>query len=896
MLLNCTFKDLKLVFFILKTFPIKLTLHIFFFCLANLFIQQNIHAQQIFRKPSEKISPLLTIQLKTEKPKGIGLYTVSLNDLTLFLRYLSENRSLKLISVYEPAQLAVIECTWAEVEKLLQKSVVTAVDSKKKAKEELLFGFVDYACNKISTIQNRFPLLNGNNISISVKEQLFDTTDIDFKGRFLPSLFSSLSSSSHASVMATMIAGGGNAWYNTKGAAWRSTISSASFDNLLPEPSSYYQTGILVQNHSYGTIIENFYGAEAAGYDASVQNNQSLIHVFSAGNSGTLTSNTGNYSGIPGYSNLTGNFKQAKNIITVGHIDSSGNVLSPSSKGPAYDGRVKPEMVAFGEDGSSGATALVSGVASVLHQTFKEKNSGFIAPSSLIKAVLLNSADDVDAVGIDFKTGYGSLNALKAVNTINAGHYFQGTVSNNTQQQFSINIPSGIKQLKLTLVWTDPQAIPNSPKAIINDLDMGLVHAATNTTWLPWVLNTAANSSSLQQLPVRKRDSLNVAEQITVDFPVSGEYIITVKGSSIPTGSQNFSIAYQLDSVDTFNWLFPTSTDHLFPTQTNLIRFESSFATSTGIMEMSIDKGASWQLVSNNIDLTKGFFKIQVPDIFSKTLLRMKINSQTFTSDTFTISKRLTPFVGFNCSDSFMLVWPKVKEASSYQLYRLGNLYMEPFQTTTDTFAIFSKINNPQKYYAIAPLLQNKTTIRTYTFNYELQGTGCYIKSFFASLSSTNEAELKLLLGTTYNIKSILFEKQTATGFSLIEKQTVINGLTYLSLDKKIHPGSNIYRVVLELTDGRLITTPVAIIYFIGETTAVIYPNPVQRNGSVTILSKLEDQLFFQLIDNLGRVVLQKQLTDELQQISTNNLQKGIYYYRIIKKDRKVQTGRLIIN
>jgi hypothetical protein len=37
-------------------------------------------------------------------------------------------------------------------------------------------------------------------------------------------------------------------------------------------------------------------------------------------------------------------------------------------KGPAFDGRIKPEMVAFGIDGSSGAAALVSGVAILLQQ------------------------------------------------------------------------------------------------------------------------------------------------------------------------------------------------------------------------------------------------------------------------------------------------------------------------------------------------------------------------------------------------------------------------------------------------------------------------------------------------------------------------------------------------
>ena len=142
--------------------------------------------------------------------------------------------------------------------------------------------------------------------------------------------------------MATMMAGGGNTWYNTKGAAWGSNLSSASFQNLFPEPNSYYQTSsILIQNHSYGTVVENYYGPEAVGYDASVINNNSLLHFFSAGNSGTFASTTGQYSGIAGYANLTGNFKQAKNIITVGHTDSFGIVLAPSSKGPAFDGRVK---------------------------------------------------------------------------------------------------------------------------------------------------------------------------------------------------------------------------------------------------------------------------------------------------------------------------------------------------------------------------------------------------------------------------------------------------------------------------------------------------------------------------------------------------------------------------
>ena len=58
----------------------------------------------------------------------------------------------------------------------------------------------------------------------------------------------------------------------------------------------------------------------------------------------------------------------AKNILTVGATDSFSIVAALSSKGPAHDGRVKPELVAFGEDGSSGAAALVSGTSLLLQQ------------------------------------------------------------------------------------------------------------------------------------------------------------------------------------------------------------------------------------------------------------------------------------------------------------------------------------------------------------------------------------------------------------------------------------------------------------------------------------------------------------------------------------------------
>ncbi len=444
-------------------------------------------------------------------------------------------------------------------------------------------------------------------------------------------------------------------------------------------------------------------------------------------------------------------------------------------------------------------------------------------------------------------------------------------------------------------MWTDVQAIPNSPKALVNDLDLELRNITNNTIWQPWVLNSTTNISALQQLPVRKRDSLNVAEQITVDNPLAGNYEFTVKGFAIPVGAQNFSIAYQVDTINTFNWYFPTSTDHLFPAQTNVIRFQSGYSTTTGQLELSTDNGNSWQLISSAIDLTRGYYKLVTPDLFSKALLRMKINSEIFVTDTFTISNRITTAVGFNCADSFMISWPKVTTASGYQVSRLGNRYMETFLTTTDTFAIFSKNTNTAKHFAITPMLGNKPAVSTYTFNYETAGTGCYVKSFLAIADLLNNGILSLELGTIYQVQSIRYEKQLANGFVEIGSQKIINNVQFQFTDKNLINGSNIYRVVLELTGGRKIYSPTAILYYIGKNTIAVYPNPLQRNGTLTVLAEQETDQYFELINNIGIVVLKKVVTDYPKQFALQNLPKGIYFYRFLKQGIKIQSGVLII-
>ncbi len=504
-------------------------------------------------------------------------WLLSVTDAAAFQQKYSGNKNVLLHLSDEATGTWRVTATieWIKNNLLPDPNIYFIALARKPFTERELTGF-DLSTNRINTAHRNWPSINGKGLTISIKENKMDTADIDFKGRYLFSPAASASMQTHATTMATIAAGAGNTYYTGKGVAWGANISSSDFANLLPDKTSdLQQLNVGVQNHSYGVGIENYYGADAAAYDAQLTANPTLMHIFSAGNAGTQSSNSGNYAGITGFANLSGSFKMSKNSIAVGATDSFGVVALPSSRGPAFDGRLKPELVALGEDGSSGAAAIVSGIAALVQDAWQQKNNARPA-SSLTKAILLNSAEDVGTAGIDFASGYGSVNAYRAIQTVQDEKIFQGTIAASQIQTHSFNIPVNARNLKLTLCWTDPAAQANTFKALVNDLDMELVHTGSTQKWLPWVLNSRPFKDSLQLLPIRKRDSLNNTEQISIDVPPAGTYQLVIKGTSVNVVPQAYSIAWQYDTLDHFMFTYPVKGDNLFPKQTHTIRWQTT--------------------------------------------------------------------------------------------------------------------------------------------------------------------------------------------------------------------------------------------------------------------------------------------------------------------------------
>lgn len=762
-------------------------------------------------------------------------------------------------------------------------------------REESLVAESDLSLNKVNLVRRYFPHLTGAGYVVSIKENRFDSTDIDVLNRSRYTPYQSATTSAHANDMATIVGGSGNTSPLLTGVAPQVKFSSTSFYVQVPEPDSYYrQEGVFVQNHSFGVDPVQEYTAKTLAYDDASKRLSDVLFVFSAGNSGQLACTEGNYKGLAATANLTGDFKLAKNILVVGGLDSLGVLEQRSSRGPAYDGRIKPELVAFGQDGSSGASALVSGIVTLVQQQYALQRNGKVPASSLVKALLINSADDVGNVGIDHQSGYGSVNAYEALNTLNAGRFFTGELTKGVIQTFNLAIPSNVKKLKITLCWNDVPAKVLATKALVNDLDMSLLTPG-NQQFLPWVLSSFPRIDSLNKLPVRKQDHLNNIEQISLDDPKAGQYAVTIAAYSIPEGSQSFSVAYQWELYDEFQWEYPTSKDYLLAQKNELLRWKSTKTASQGLIEYTVDNGQTWKKGAS-VDLAKEEIRWTVPNIpNTRTRVRMTIDGQIFVSDTFLIAKDFLPALGYNCQDSLMLSWDKIDNTQRYLVSALnGNTFVPIAQTNEGAITIDKRKVNSQ-YFAVTPIASDGTIgLRSKAYNLTGQVVNCFLKGFTADMVE-GQSYLNLSLSELALLKKISFQKWDGTAFNdLYSFVPQAAFFTYFYSDPAPVLGQNTYRAkVVFNNDGVAYTSSETVFYFENIPVAV-FPNPVEVGTTLNVKAKNPTDCVWRLYDILGRLVEELPLETGDEFISAPNT-KGIYIYRTTKNGQQVGTGKLIV-
>jgi len=857
--------------------------------LLLVFFSSSLHAQMPW---NAKCAPALAAESRSTE---LERFVVVANDLpALEHRLASEQPEVVVLHTYASAGIAVLLCPRAVLlEKILPWPELLFADlGHRVGKEERAVPGHNLFVNSVRYVQARQPALDGSGTTISIKEFRFDSTDADLKGRVLLTGKSATGQTVHAGLMVTLAAGAGNTDPEARGVAQGSRLVSSSFVGLLPDSDADYAGfDISVQNHSYGLDIENYYGAGALAYDASTQQHPELLHVFSAGNQGANMAVGGAYAGISGFANLTGNFKMAKNVLTVGVVDSFGMVFPFSSRGPAYDGRVKPELVAFGQNGTSESAALVSGAAAVLRQAFFEKY-GYWPTSEMLRAVLIGSCDELGAPGPDFIGGYGNVNLKKAVELVQTQITATGTLVHGENTVFQFALPPDVHRFRATLCWNDVPAPPNAAKALVNDLDL-TVTAPGGTVLSPWVPNPFPHRDSLLLPAIQARDSLNTVEQVALEHPVPGLYEIQVFGNAVPNGSQSFALALQWDTLRHFGWTCPLHNAPAIAGKEMVLRWETTFPDARGVLEWKPVGSAAWLSIDPDVLLASGFCRWLVPDTFVAAQVRMRVGGDAFVSDTFLIAPELRVRLGFNCPDSLLLSWAAVSPAAAYRVLGLGNRYLEPLFTVTDTVVVLQKNAWPQQRFAVSVLRENTQaeSLTKSTPNLQ-QATGCYILNLLALADEQKNAiDLSLSLGSLYGVRRVFLEKQKAGSWEILHTEIPVE-LLVQHADNAPVAGTNTYRARLEMENGGEIIGEPVVVYFAGEVGFLVLPNPAAPGQSLAILAKftVETPRFF-LYDALGRLVLEQEMEGGRTEITLPTLPPGGYFWMVAGKEAGNRLG-----
>ena len=801
-------------------------------------------------------------------------------------------QSLKVTSVDRQNNICTVYILPGNLTQILGYDEVLYADIIAVAKTEVVINGLDLGLNQIANAHSLFPGIDGTGINLSLKEGMYDVADLDILGKTVQGATLEGKATSHATTMATLAIGNGNSFIRGLGAAPKAKLAFSSFDNLLPDlPVDLNKFQIRVQNHSYGVGIDNNYGIEAAAYDKQIFETDTLIHVFSAGNSGTQTPSAGFYQGIAARANLTGNFKQAKNVLVIGGVNRENASENLSSKGPAYDGRVKPELVALGEDGTSGSAAITSGSVILLEQFYHQKFKK--APSaSLIKAALINAADDLGTPQVDYLYGYGKLNVTQALKTLAEDRVALYTVAKSQDLVVPLNVPANVAEVKITLVWNDPAAVVNAAQALVNGLDLSLENPAGSLT-LPWGLNTAADLNSLSEPAVRKADLINNIQQVTLANPAAGSFKIHVKGDRIAQGNQqNFALAYSYKLKNTFSFITPEKDGSFFAAESNYIRWDNTYSSQSGNLLVSYDEGKTWESIAAGVDLSRGFYSWNAPDRFAKAILKMEVEGNVILSPAFVVSNPRVLKVGYVCNDGIVLNWNPQPGAKDYTIYSLVNNVLSPVLTVTDTLAKIDMAKLSSKYFAVAANGANFTGLKSYTIDYTQQGIACYVRSLSANNTSDDKIRLDLSVGTTLDIKNIIWEKQTGVNTYTVLKQTqpIQNQLDYSILDENPKLGIQFYRVTFETANGKY-SSDLASAVFLKENDFSFYPNPV--SDYLTILSGSFKDYNLSVYNMLGQKVFDEKASST-NRFGLNALANGVYVGVIVQDGQQVKKFKLI--
>ncbi|CAN5826670.1 hypothetical protein BH11BAC4_BH11BAC4_15400 [soil metagenome] len=592
--------------------------------------------------------------------------------------------------------------------------------------KDKIINYNDIATHGISSLQSISGRnLSGRNVVVGVGDNADISTHIDFSGKIISR--HPFPWDYHGTHTSGTTAGAGFLNPKNQGMAPKSHIVSQWFSDVIVNTPTYITDyNMIATNNSYyssavGCIGNRAYDVMSNYIDAQMKNYDEVLHVIAAGNDGSFT--CGGYPSS--YGTVKSGWQCAKNVITVGAMDQANYLIADfSSRGPAQDGRIKPEIVTNGyatrstypfDDyqlnfGTSMAAPVITGVTALLQEDYRKTHAGANAKAALLKVLMCNTAEDLGNDGPDYTYGFGMLNARKAVEAMEANHYFSNSSVTSQNDPYTVVVPAGARRLKVMLVWADQAAAINAGVTLVNDLDL-TVTEPSSLSHLPLILNPA----NVTNVATEAADHLNNIEQVVINNPSAGTYAINVKGFAVPQGPQTYFLTYQVD-MNGITVEYPFGGETLVPGEVESIRWTGyGNEANTFTVEYSDNNGSTWNSTgagSTAVAGTERAFSWTVPATATNDYqVRVSRNGTGLTDQSdFNFTVLGQPFVTATvpCEGYTQLNWLAIGSATSYDVFQLKGDSMDLVGNTVATGFLVQGLD-PAVSYRFAVAAKNGT-------------------------------------------------------------------------------------------------------------------------------------------------------------------------------------------
>ncbi len=317
-------------------------------------------------------------------------------------------------------------------------------------------------------------------------------------------------------------------------------------------------------SNSWWTGTMGQYSAKSMELDLFCWRNRDVVLIKSCGNQGQSSQYRITEPG------------NAKSVLAVASVQNGTNatVLSTfSSRGPAPDGRVKPDCAAPGEaifsaqrnttnsyvsmSGTSMAAPCCNGAVGLMREYLKKgwyprgyrnpPDSMRYVSSALLRAmVYVSTSPNIGSYVVPSEyIGWGRI----TVDTVLAFALptpdrrelllYDDTIGLSTGQfaEYTFTIIDSVPSLRAVVAWTDTAAAAGATRALINNLNARLISPASDS----FKGNVYSNGQSVRN-PTAPYDTLNPYECFNIPDPRRGQWRLRVMAANVVTARQPYAV------------------------------------------------------------------------------------------------------------------------------------------------------------------------------------------------------------------------------------------------------------------------------------------------------------------------------------------------------------------